>query len=106
MRWPTNLHTYIILVSFGQNPPGSGSSLEPGSWADWANVIVALLSMTIALVGLWFAVRTYRQQQEMNRLNLADQREKDRRAEQQQHERDQAAKLELERVRQQTIRLA
>lgn len=107
MHWRVDLPHIVIATLQGQNPTGSGPAVFID--ADWTSAFVALLALA-------FTIYTYVRQEQKNRTALEEQREKDRLATEQQKvkeqiaireqsERDQAAKIELERMRRQTIQL-
>ncbi|WP_157634670.1 hypothetical protein [Spirosoma panaciterrae] len=75
------------ILSTSQSQPSSGSFVDKLPGADWTNDI-------IALIVLLFTVLTYIIQQRQNRKAAAEQKEKDR-----------LVSIEVERLRQQTIRL-
>jgi len=83
MRLQPDIADTTDILSQSQNQVGSGSFLNP----DWTNAFIALLA-------LGFTILTYVRQERKNREANAEQKEKDR-----------LARLEVEQLRQQTIRL-
>lgn len=79
--------TNTVTTPISQSLEGSGSSFEPPLGADWTNTIIAVLA-------LLFTILTYILQERKNRIAAAEQADKDR-----------LNKIELEKLRQQTIRL-
>lgn len=98
MHLQPDLPKNTTVLSTSQSQPGSGSFVDKLPSADWTNDIIAFLA-------LLFTVITFAYQQWQNRVALAEQREKDRLATAEQNEKDRVARLEVEKLRQQTIRL-